>query len=188
MKCGFLKPLLFSGSALVIAAVGLVQVNAYSLEKQNLTEIITKKCPAPKPTTALPDLKPIELKTALAENIITADTIYQEKLTVPSLWWADEQFGGKLLDNWIAYVGTNETPPRVDLIVNRQLWSLLTYLERYRFLNQFGTIARNYGYNVRVFSRQGVFLAAYTCAGSSESNICSICLEAGARARKVGGQ
>ncbi|HIK28211.1 MAG: hypothetical protein N3E45_01715 [Oscillatoriaceae bacterium SKW80] len=185
MKCGGLKLLLFSAIASAIA-VGLVQVNAYGIEKQNLTEIITKLCSDPKPTTTLPDLKPIELKTASSGNIITADTIFQERLTIPSLWWADEQFGGKLLDNWIAYVGTNETPPRVDLIVNRQLWSLLNYLERYRFVNQFGTIARNYGYNVRVFNRQGVFLAAYTCAGSSDSNVCSVCLEAGARARRVG--
>ncbi len=187
VKWGFVKSLLF-GSIAIAVAVGFVQAPADSVEEPTLAEIIAKLCPAPKPATALLDLKPIELNAALVEGTITADTISQGGLTVPSLWWADEQFGGKLLDNWVAYAGTAETPARVDLIVNRQLWSLLTYLERYRFVNEFGTVARDYGYDVRVFNRQGVFLAAYTCADSSESTACSVCLEAAARARGVGGQ
>lgn len=39
-------------------------------------------------------------------DIVTANTISQTSLSVPSLWWAKEQFnevGGKLINNWIAY-------------------------------------------------------------------------------------
>ncbi|OCQ95967.1 hypothetical protein BCD67_23030 [Oscillatoriales cyanobacterium USR001] len=83
----------------------------------------------------------------------------QTKLSIPSLWLTKEQFGGKLLDRWFVEPGNNW----VILIVNRQIWSLLDYLERYQFINQFGTVARNYGYNVRVCNPQGEALAVYSC-------------------------
>jgi hypothetical protein len=97
------------------------------------------------------------------ESVITAQTIAQGHLTIPSLWWADQQFGGKLVDNWLAYSGNNGTPRRVDLVVNPQVWSLYTYLERYAFLTHFGIAAVDFGYNTRVFSRQQDLLGAYIC-------------------------
>jgi hypothetical protein len=96
-------------------------------------------------------------------SILTANTIYQDRLTTPSLWWTDEQFGDKLLDNWLAYSGEDGTPRRVDLVVNPQVWSLYTYVERYAFVNQFGTAAWSYGYQTRVFTQQQELLAAYIC-------------------------
>lgn len=112
-----------------------------------------------------------------ARGILTATTISQEGLTIPSLWWVREQFGGKLLDNWLAYPENADRPNRVDLIVNRQIWSLLDYLERYRFVNQFGITAKDYGYNTRVFNRQGTLLAAYTCEVGPEPGFCQIWLD-----------
>ncbi|HLO49760.1 MAG TPA: hypothetical protein VK211_15195 [Kamptonema sp.] len=83
----------------------------------------------------------------------------QTELSIPSLWLTKEQFGGKLLDQWFVESGNNW----VILIVNRQIWSLLDYLERYQFVNQFGTAARDYGYNIRVCNPQGEALAIYSC-------------------------
>jgi hypothetical protein len=84
-------------------------------------------------------------------------------LTVPSLWWAKENSETKLLDNWIAYPSIRQEPPRVDLIVNQQIWSLLDYVERYVFVNRLGTIASKSGYNIRIFDYQQERLATYTC-------------------------
>jgi hypothetical protein len=94
------------------------------------------------------------------QNIITADTISQEYLSIPSLWWAKQQFDlfkGKLIRNWIAYPDRN----RIDLVVNRQLWSLMNYLDRYRLLNEFGTVSRSYGYNLRIVNQNEQCLATY---------------------------
>ncbi len=93
-------------------------------------------------------------------DIVTADTISQEQISVPSLWWAKEQFAKKkLLSNWIAH----QNQRRIDLIVNRQLWSNLSDIERYAFVNKFGNVARRYQYNLRVFNQQQRCLAAYNC-------------------------
>ncbi|MGB7518612.1 MAG: hypothetical protein WA896_03140, partial [Spirulinaceae cyanobacterium] len=88
------------------------------------------------------------------------------QISVPSLWWAKEQFAKKkLLINWIAHQEQN----RIDLIVNRQLWSNLTDIERYAFVNKFGNVARRYQYNLRVFNQQTKCLAAYTCQFDASS-------------------
>lgn len=109
---------------------------------------------------------PIELELLENEqidqnsNIITADTISEESLSIPSLWWAKQQFDpfkGKLIRNWLAYGDQR----RIDLVVNRQLWSLMNYLDRYRFINQFGTVARNYNYNLRIINQYQECLATY---------------------------
>jgi hypothetical protein len=83
----------------------------------------------------------------------------QSQKSVPSLWLAQKEFGGKLLDRW--FVDSSNT--WVVLIVNRQLWSLLDYMERYQFVNRFGTVANEYGYNLRVCNRQGNAVATYLC-------------------------
>ncbi len=85
----------------------------------------------------------------------------QTEKSTPSLWLAQKQFGGKLLDRWFVDPGNTW----VIIIVNRQLWSLLDYMERYQFVNRFGTVANDYGYNVRVCNRQGTALAVYACKG-----------------------
>ncbi len=127
----------------------------------------------PPPTNA-----PLELgllaPNAVKNDVITASNISQKQLTIPSLWWAKEQFGGKLLDNWLAYPATGSRTPRIDLIVNRQIWSLLDYVERYEFVNNFGNVARDYGYNVRVFNYQQELLATYTCNFNIQPRSCSM--------------
>ncbi|MCU0542815.1 MAG: hypothetical protein MUE44_11560 [Oscillatoriaceae cyanobacterium Prado104] len=95
----------------------------------------------------------------------------QSEKSVPSLWLAQKLFGGKLLDRW--YVDPSDT--WVIIIVNRQLWSLLDYMERYQFVNRFGTVSSQYGYNMQVCNRQGTALAVYSCKGDRSS--CRIDLE-----------
>ncbi|GAB1541965.1 hypothetical protein NUACC21_46380 [Scytonema sp. NUACC21] len=120
--------------------------------------------------------KPLELNllTNPTGSVITANTIHQEQLTVPSLWWAKENSENKLLDNWIAHPASNVEPARVDLIVNQQIWSLLDYLERYDFVNRLGTVARDSGYNLRVFNYRKERLATYTCNFSTSPATCRI--------------
>jgi hypothetical protein len=100
-------------------------------------------------------------------------------MTTPGLWWAKEQFGGDTLDSWLTYPGNGTTPGRIDLLVNPQSWSSLDYIQRYVFVNHFGTVARRYGYNVRVFDDpQKELLAAYTCNFGTTPHLCSIQLQA----------
>ncbi len=90
---------------------------------------------------------------AVASNVVN-QTIQ------PSLWWATEQFdpfGGRLVENWL----TDTQVQQINLVVNWQLWTLLDYLGRYRFINQFGTVARKYGYNLNIFNQKKQCLATY---------------------------
>ncbi|MEM7715269.1 MAG: hypothetical protein AAF349_17100 [Cyanobacteria bacterium P01_A01_bin.68] len=124
-----------------------------------------------------PSQKPLELEllTNPKGNVITADTVFQQQLTVPSLWWAQEQSEKKLLENWIAYPPTNSEAGRVDLIVNEQIWNeALEGVERYSFVNRLGTVARSYGYNIRVFNDEKELLATYTCNLSLNTPLCNI--------------
>ena len=163
-----------------VAPAALAQTPASEGEEIPLAQIIQKQCAAPLPATEPLDLNLLEAAANPPAPIITRNTISQQGITNPSLWWAAEQFGGKLLDNWLAYPGVSGG--RVDLVVNRQFWSLLNYLERYQFLNEFGIVAQDHRYNIRVFNPQGAFLAAYTCTGDPASSVCRICLDSTVRA------
>ncbi len=93
-------------------------------------------------------------------NPITQLSIPLENSSIPSLWWTQEQFdpfGGRLIENWLAYPQIRQ----IDLIINWQLWTVLDYLGRYRFVNQFGTVVRKYGYNLNVLNQNQQCLATY---------------------------
>lgn len=126
---------------------------------------------------SIPPASDAPLELNLLKNpkgVITANTINQSQLTVPSLWWAKENSENKLLDNWIAYPAKGTQPARVDVIVNQQFWSILDYLERYNFVNSVGSLARNYRYNIRVFNYQRERLATYTCNFNTSQTLCRI--------------
>jgi hypothetical protein len=108
---------------------------------------------------------------------VTADTISQTELTAPSLWWVRQQFGGKLLSNWIAKPETAEMPSRVDLLVNQQVWTTYDYLDRYAFLTRVGTVSKDFGYSTRVFNDRGELLAAYICDFERSDAACQIFLD-----------
>lgn len=96
-------------------------------------------------------------------SVVTEQTVSQTNLTVPSLWWAQDQFGGKLLDFWVAYPEAGGSMRRVDLLVNQQVWLRYNYLDRYAFVTHMGTAASDFGYNTRIYNWQGDLLAAYVC-------------------------
>jgi hypothetical protein len=142
------------------------------------------------PTVPQPSQAPLELSLLQGANpdgrVITSNTISQQGLTVPSLWWAKEQFGGNVLSNWLAYPAQGETTGRIDLLVNRQNWTSLDYIGRYEFVNRFGTVARDYGYNIRVFNEQEELLASYTCDFRQNPTQCNMQLDATGKARVRG--
>lgn len=133
----------------------------------------------PLPATAVPNLNllpsmaPLDVAALKMEPLPpplrSATTISRVSLTIPSLWWTEDHHAAqdpseaKLVENWLAYPLTNDEPGRVDVVVNRQLWSLLDYLERYEFINEFGNGAKDFGYNLRVFDSRAQLLGAYTC-------------------------
>lgn len=121
----------------------------------------------------------LDLLTNPKGNVITANTISQQQLTVPSLWWAQEQSEDRLLSNWIAYPPNNSQAGRVDLIVNEQIWNdILVDIERYSFVNRMGSVARTYGYNIRVFNDEKELLATYTCNFNFTTPLCNIQMNA----------
>lgn len=91
---------------------------------------------------------------------LLASTKAAPDITQSSFWWAALQFDpfeGKLIQNWLAYPQKQQ----INLIVNWQLWTLLDYFGRYRFVNQFGTVARKYGYSLNIFNQKDQCLASY---------------------------
>lgn len=155
------------------------QVSAVFLLLSLLTILIPQSASAEKSSVPTPSLEPLDTKLLeqeilpLGGNRITANTISPTDLTNPSFWWAEEQFNlfeGKLIQNWIAY----RDKKRVDLVVNRQLWSLLDYLGRYSFLSKFGAAARDYQYDVRVFNERAALLATYTCNYTTTPTTCNL--------------
>jgi hypothetical protein len=136
------------------------------------------------PVTSAPDPCPDPLNTKLLQpdvliaqrNLVTVNTISPTDLTTPSFWWVkkqidqDREFGNKFIINWIA----DQDKKQVDVVVNRQLWTILDYIGRYRFVNKFGTVARDYKYDVRIFNQQGAPLATYNCNYSTNPANCQI--------------
>lgn len=198
-----LRTQIFDGNAVKISSwvwqvtviISVLPIFSHQLVRAEVTnqETIAKL----QPSTASLELN---LLANPSDRVVTANTISQSRITVPSLWWSKENYGNKLLDNWIAYPASTNQPGRIDLIVNQQVWVLLDYLERYNFINQLGTVARQscskeltnsvtgenmsceQGYNLRVFNYQQEFLGAYTCDFDSHPNVrCGIEMRGGNR-------
>lgn len=152
--------------------VPVVLLSVFAMFMPHSASAQTSSAPAP-------SLEPLETEllnpdAPLARrDVITANTISPTGITNPSFWWAKQQFDefeGKLINNWIAY----RDEKRVDLVVNSQLWTLLDYLGRYRFVHKFGNAASDYQYDVRVFNQQAALLATYTCDRAKTSVDCQI--------------
>jgi hypothetical protein len=99
-------------------------------------------------------------------SVITDSTISQTQMTIPSLWWTRQQFASKLLNRWVAFSGVDGTPRRVDMLIHQPVWNRMSYVERYSFVNRFGRVAAENGYNIRVFNPQENLLAAYFCSSN----------------------
>ena len=109
-------------------------------------------------------------------GIISAYPLEPTQSPYPNLWWAKEQFDTfevNLIDNWLMYPQQQQ----IDLIVNRQVWLALGYLDHYRLVNQFGTVARTYGYNLRIFNQRQQCLAIYSCNFATTPPQCTVDLK-----------
>lgn len=169
---GFWRSIKVSNAYLAFFLLGSLAGSGFSWVPPGLAQSVDSTVPAGKQELR-PDPAPIDLNAIrsgkIPPGVVTSTTISPTSLTIPSLWWArdqyaaEEQFGSKLVSIWVAYPGEGTQPGRVDFVVNRQLWSLLDYLQRYSFIHEFGTVATSYGYNMRIFDDRSNFLGAYTC-------------------------
>ncbi len=164
------------GVSLLVVAIEISEKAIAAETPPNITTHLSNQA-ALQPSLEPLDLSQIQQGRCGASSTlgVTDQSISQDNLTIPSFWWAQEQisaqpqFGNKLLDTWLACPGQTNRTNRVDFVVNQQVWSLLDYLHRYDFVHHLGTVARGYGYNMRVFDRQGGLLAAYTCGFGAET-------------------
>jgi hypothetical protein len=147
---------------------------------------ITTCSPVVSQTPPEPLTQPIEIEllqpkpSGSRKDVVRGDRISPIKLQVPSLWWTKEQFdpfSGRLISNWLVYTQEQGLKRRVDILVNFQLWGLLDYIERYTLVNKFGTVGREYGYNIRIFNNEKELLAAYTCNSQTNQPICALWIE-----------
>ncbi|MDY7003733.1 MAG: hypothetical protein SWX82_07155 [Cyanobacteriota bacterium] len=84
----------------------------------------------------------------------------QTKPSIPSLWLTQDFFGEELIYTW--FVDSDDI--WVILVVRKLIWDRKGYLERYKFINHFGNVARQYGYNLQVCEpRNKKPIAAYFC-------------------------
>jgi hypothetical protein len=129
--------------------------------------VLAQSTPMPSNSTIcdinLTSLKPTE--TGTDPNIITADTLSPQGMTIPSLWWTSEQLPPELVTNWIA----NRRQNQIYLLVNTQYWNILDYIDRYRTIDKFGRVAQSYGYNLKICNSQKIALAGYTCEATGKS-------------------
>jgi hypothetical protein len=119
------------------------------------------------------------------EPIATDKEIRQQGLTPPSLWLTRDLLGGKIVNRWTIHIGNDELPPWVEVTFNLQPWNNLEYPRQYAYLNEFGRVAREYGYNVRVCNSRGDTLAAQFCTWDQMRgwSTCPIYLPGGFSAR-----
>jgi hypothetical protein len=144
------------------------QVEAPSLENRAVERNTTQKTQ---------DNEPLAITSTC--TALTSNALSDRVLNLPSLWWLREQLaekksygGSQIIKAWSACRGTTDVPCqsgdkvcRVDVEVNRQLWSLLDHLQRYElvsklgyeFVNQFVDLNNLppgvYRYNVQFFDR-----------------------------------
>ncbi|HEY9298352.1 MAG TPA: hypothetical protein VIQ31_18750 [Phormidium sp.] len=109
----------------------------------------------------------------ICPNPVTENEISQTQITQPSIWWAKQRFGTLLLDYWF----TCPAKQRVYLIVNRQIWNSLNYIDRYEFVNHFGIYSRRDRYNLEVLNPQLEPLATYKCDYNLNPISCNLWVE-----------
>lgn len=94
-------------------------------------------------------------------------------LTPPSLWWNRDQIinrwgGYRLAQSWFAFRSDSTQLNIIDVQVDDQYWRALHnpkqwhFAQQYAVLNQFGTTASSYGYQLR-FYQQSILVGVYAC-------------------------
>ncbi|MFP4134643.1 MAG: hypothetical protein ACLFRN_09320 [Halothece sp.] len=101
-----------------------------------------------------------QIRAQQEEEIVSARTPSQTQMTIPSLWWPTQQFDDS---NLINYWQANRRTKVITIIVSNRGWRGLNYLQQYSLVNKFGTVARDYNYNLAILNSQEDCLAIYTC-------------------------
>ncbi|NEO84434.1 MAG: hypothetical protein F6J87_09295 [Spirulina sp. SIO3F2] len=119
-----------------------------------------------------PELLTLNTPQALTERGLTSARLTsQARSTQPSLWWARTRFGqDDLVLDWLI----DSKAQHMNLIVDRARWSNLNYVGQYRVVHQFGTIAREQGYELRIFNTQPKCLAVYDCETIEQHQTCKV--------------
>lgn len=149
-------------TAIISTGLSLILINSYSrtVFAKEVLEHPTTDCnqiesKAFAPTKTIPAIDDSSESSLVASTDSTPSDSTQS-----SFWWAALQFdpfGGKLVQNWLTYPHKQQ----INLVVNWRLWTLLDYFGRYRFVNQFGTVARKHGYSLNIFNQKDQCLASY---------------------------
>lgn len=101
--------------------------------------------------------------------ILPEPPLSQSELSVPSLWLAQQRYGGEILEKWFIEEKRTHVVPGiyvdqiVTLVVNRYFWNQKRYLEQFIFVDNFAKTTRNYGYNLRVCNDLGNLVGYYLC-------------------------
>ncbi len=111
------------------------------------------------PATATPEvIFPTCPRSSISE--LPQPPLSQTKPSIPSLWLTQDFFGRELLETWFV----NPADTWVILVVNQLTWQRQEYMDIYKFINHFGSVAREYGYNLQICQpSQKKPLAAYFC-------------------------
>ncbi len=76
------------------------------------------------------------------------------------MWLTQDFFGSQILHTWFVDSGDSW----VILVVNQLIWQEREYIDHYKFVNHFGSVARQYGYNLQICQpSQKKPVAAYFC-------------------------
>lgn len=148
------------GYSTIIILIGLFILfsNNYAIALETNDNIIDVCRQVIKPNSSVVNVNNTDNILSNTDGVVTAKS--PPNITQVSLWWAAEQFdpfNGKLVRNWF----TQPKKRQINLVVNWQLWTLLEYFDRYRFVNQFGTVVRKYGYSLNIFNQTNQCLASY---------------------------
>ena len=123
-------------------------------------DIAIAQAPPAQPVLSNLDRFPLFPVSAQDTLVASNELLSETQMEQPSLSWIEDQIGNRygsdrLVERWRAYRTTNSGTGLplnyVDVIVNEPIWNLLNYFERYAFISQFGTAAKEQGYNLRVF-------------------------------------
>ena len=150
------------GRTIILTGLSIILINNLAIAKETSTKFFnTCNQPINQPSSAINTITK-ELKFATFSNNSNAVASAKSNIdnTQASFWWAAEQFdpfNGKLVEKWLTYPQKQQ----INLIVDWQLWTLLDYFGSYRFVNQFGTVARKYGYSLNIFNQTNQCLASY---------------------------
>jgi hypothetical protein len=129
--------------------------------------ILTISCGKILPVNALPVSIPMGVTCPTGDKSTWPQPpLSQLQLTIPSFWMVQKDLGSKMIESWFLVPDNNW----IVIVINRQYWGLMDYLEKYQVINRLATASRSDGYNLRLCNNKGLTLGVYFCEFSSASS------------------